>query len=159
MTMDMMGAGWLIPFAFAIQGVSAVLILIRLVRGPTGPDRVVAIDALTLLGAAALALLALHTGQKVLLDAAVVLALVSFIGTTAFVLLFATREADDDAGESPRRLSGLSDRSEPSGRTRTDSAAFEAHSHSMQRESGRIWTVSPSGAVDQPQVRQPPREP
>lgn len=93
MNVDIAGAAWLIPFAFAVLGLSAILILIRLMRGPSGPDRVVAIDALTLLGAAVLALLALHTRQAALLDAAVVLALVSFIGTTAFVLLFATREA------------------------------------------------------------------
>ncbi|PKO56535.1 MAG: pH regulation protein F [Betaproteobacteria bacterium HGW-Betaproteobacteria-21] len=99
MSVEIAGAAWLIPFAFAVQGLSAVVILIRLLKGPTGPDRVVAIDALTLLGAATLALLALHTGQAVLLDAAVVLALVSFIGTTAFVLLFATREAPDNEPE------------------------------------------------------------
>jgi hypothetical protein len=51
-------------------------------------------------------------------------------------------------------LSDLSDRHEPSGKTRTDLPDFEAHSGSMQRENGQIWTVSPTGAVDQPQVRQ-----
>ena len=101
MSVAITGAAWLIPFAFALQGLSAVLIMIRLFKGPTGPDRVVAIDALTLLGAATLALLALHTGQAVLLDAAVVLALVSFIATTAFVLLFSTREAPEEVPQAP----------------------------------------------------------
>lgn len=104
MTVEIAGAAWLIPFAFAIQGLSAVLILIRLLKGPTGPDRVVAIDALTLLGAAALALLALHSAQSVLVDAAVILALVSFVGTAAFVLLFTAREPppDDSARDLPK---------------------------------------------------------
>ncbi|MEI2421798.1 hypothetical protein V6O07_16090, partial [Arthrospira platensis SPKY2] len=35
-----------------------------------------------------------------------------------------------------------------------DSVVFEAHSGSMQRKNGRIWTASPTGAADQPQVRQ-----
>ena len=49
---------------------------------------------------ATIALLALSTGQPMLLDAAVVLSLVSFLGTTAFILLFRRRgrEADPAAG-------------------------------------------------------------
>jgi uncharacterized membrane protein len=68
--------------------------------------------------------------------------------------LFALRQGE--RAQMPRRLSDLSDRDEPSGKTRTDLSGFEAHSGSMQRESGQIWTVFPTGAVDQPQVRQPP---
>ncbi len=101
MTVDMVGAAWVLPLAFILQGVSAALIMVRLLRGPTAPDRVVAIDALTLLGVAVVALVALATAQAVLLDAAVVLALVSFLGTTAFMLMFAPRKtaAERRAGE------------------------------------------------------------
>ncbi len=56
--------------------------------------------------------------------------------------------------EESSSLSGLSDRREPGGKARPDSVVFEAHSGSMQRENGRIWTASPAGAADQPQVRQ-----
>jgi hypothetical protein len=42
-----------------------------------------------------------------------------------------------------RRLSDLSDRHEPSGKTRAGLPGFEAHSGSMQRENGQIWTVFP----------------
>ncbi len=94
MSFELAGAAWVIPLAFAVQGVSVALILARLLRGPTGPDRVVAIDALSLLGTAALGLFALHSRQAVMLDVAVVLALVSFISTTAFMLMFRTREAE-----------------------------------------------------------------
>ncbi|PTD96948.1 monovalent cation/H+ antiporter complex subunit F [Pseudothauera lacus] len=101
MNVEIVGAGWVLPLAFVLQGASAALIVVRLLRGPTAPDRVVAIDALTLLGVAVVALLALHTAQSALLDAAVVLALVSFLGTTAFMLMFAPRkgEAERLAGE------------------------------------------------------------
>jgi len=57
----------------------------------------------------------------------------------------------------PRSLSDLSDRSEPGGRARTVLHDFEAHSGPMQREIGQKWTALPTGAVDQPQVRQAPR--
>jgi uncharacterized protein len=56
-----------------------------------------------------------------------------------------------------RSLSDLSDRSEPGGRARTDFHVFEAHSWPMQRKNGETWTALPTGAVDQPQVRQAPR--
>ena len=54
----------------------------------------------------------------------------------------------------PGSLSALSDRREPSGKARPDLTGFEAHSGSMQQKTGRIWTASPTGAADQPQVRQ-----
>lgn len=47
-----------------------------------------AIDALTLLGVAALVLFSLWQSQRVLLDVAVLLALLSFIGSAAYALLF-----------------------------------------------------------------------
>lgn len=85
------GAAWVLPLTFALLALGAALILLRLVRGPRAPDRVVAIDALTMIAIAAIALLALATAQPMLLDAAVVLSLVSFLGTTAFILLFHRR--------------------------------------------------------------------
>lgn len=88
MNIELAGAAWVLPVVFALQGASAVLIVARLLRGPRATDRVVAIDALTLLGIGVAALLALVTAQAILLDAAVVLALVSFLGTAAYMLMF-----------------------------------------------------------------------
>jgi multicomponent Na+:H+ antiporter subunit F len=88
MEIHIAGAFWVLPVALTLLVVSATLVVVRLLRGPTGPDRVVAIDALTLLGVAAVALGAVLTGQVVFLDVAVVLALVAFLGTVAFSLLF-----------------------------------------------------------------------
>ncbi|MBP7641536.1 MAG: multiple resistance and pH regulation protein F [Thauera sp.] len=85
------GAAWVLPLTFALLALGAALILLRLVSGPRAPDRVVAIDALSMIAIAAIALLALATAQPMLLDAAVVLSLVSFLGTTAFILLFHRR--------------------------------------------------------------------
>jgi multicomponent Na+:H+ antiporter subunit F len=92
MTIELAGAWWVLPVAVALLAVSGLLILLRLLKGPTGPDRVVAIDALTLLGVAAVALGAMLSEQTVFLDVAVVLALVTFLGTVAFALLFREEE-------------------------------------------------------------------
>lgn len=94
MTVNLVGAAWVLPLVVALIAASAGLVLLRLLRGPTGADRVVAIDALTLLGVAAIATVSLMTGQAVFLDVAVVLALVSFLGTVGFALLF--RKEDDE---------------------------------------------------------------
>lgn len=65
--------------AFAI-----VLAFARLVRGPTLPDRVVAIDLLGVLSAGLLVVAASATDQQALLDVAMVIALISFVGTVAY---------------------------------------------------------------------------
>ena len=102
MMSEIAGAAWVLPLTFALQGISAALILARLVRGPRAVDRVVAIDALTMIAIGVIALLALSAAQPMLLDAAVVLALVSFLGTTAFILMFRRRgRGADEAVTAP----------------------------------------------------------
>lgn len=92
MNIELAGAFWVIPVVVAMLGVSGLIIVVRLFKGPTGPDRVVAIDALTLVGVAAVALGAMISGQIVFLDVAVVLSLVAFLGTVAFAPLFRKSE-------------------------------------------------------------------
>ena len=105
MNIELAGAAWVLPLTFVLQGLSAVLIVIRLLRGPRATDRVVAVDALTLLGIGVVALIALATAQPMLLDAAVVLALVSFLGTAAYMLMFRrhgrTPETAGQDGDTP----------------------------------------------------------
>jgi multicomponent Na+:H+ antiporter subunit F len=93
MTVELAGAFWVLPTVVTLLAVSGVLIVVRLLLGPTGPDRVVAIDALTLLAVAAVTLGAMISGEIVFLDVAVVLSLVAFLGTVAFAPLF---RKDDD---------------------------------------------------------------
>ncbi|NBB69948.1 MAG: multiple resistance and pH regulation protein F [Alphaproteobacteria bacterium] len=61
-----------------------VLAAVRLIIGPTLPDRVVALDLLTMLVVAFLTLFALASGVGAYLDAALALALVGFLATIAF---------------------------------------------------------------------------
>ncbi len=61
-----------------------LLTVARLLRGPSLPDRVVALDLLTTLGIGVIATYAIATNQTALLDVAVATALISFLGTVAF---------------------------------------------------------------------------
>ena len=65
-------------------GVTMFLALYRLVRGPSLPDRVVAIDLIGTATVGAIAAYDILTEQPVLLDAATVVTLVAFLGTVAF---------------------------------------------------------------------------
>lgn len=60
------------------------LALFRIYKGPTSFDRVVALDLIGGICLCFIIMFAIQFGQNVLLDAAFVIALVSFIGTVAF---------------------------------------------------------------------------
>lgn len=68
----------------AMVSIAIVLSFVRLVWGPSLPDRVVALDLIAIEVVAAVAIYEIATEQPVLLDAAIVLALVAFLGTVAF---------------------------------------------------------------------------
>ena len=70
--------------AFAALSVAFVLVLIRLIRGPGLPDRVVALDTMAYLAIGFIAVYTLLTREAALLDAATTLALIAFLGTVAF---------------------------------------------------------------------------
>jgi len=57
--------------------------LYRIGRGPTAPDRMVAIDIMGIVVVGFAALLCIRTGKDYLMNVAIAWALLSFIGTTA----------------------------------------------------------------------------
>ena len=69
--------------AFALVVLALVLGFVRLVRGPSLPDRVVALDMMTVALVAFCALGAIFFEVSAFLDVAVVLALVGFLATVA----------------------------------------------------------------------------
>jgi multicomponent Na+:H+ antiporter subunit F len=79
--------------AFGLISVSMFLGLVRIVRGPTLPDRVVALDLMATLAMGFIALYAVTTDQVIFLDVAIVLALIAFLGTVAFAHFIEKREA------------------------------------------------------------------
>jgi len=74
----------LIAIAYGLVCTAFLLATLRLVRGPTMPDRVIALDLLTTLAVGFLAVHAQATGHMIYLDVALGLGLVAFIGTVAF---------------------------------------------------------------------------
>lgn len=72
--------------ATIIVALGMILAFVRLAKGPSLPDRVVAIDALATMGVGALVLTSITTGQAVLLDIALAMALITFLGTIALAL-------------------------------------------------------------------------
>ena len=75
-----------VPFLVALTmlAAAAVLTFIRLAKGPTLPDRVIAIDLIGVLLVCLLVLMAGLTAQQAFLDVAMVVALISFVGTVAY---------------------------------------------------------------------------
>jgi len=78
---------WVSTLSFISLSMMAVAIMLaafRLIRGPSLPDRVVALDLISILAAGVTAIYAIASGQAVFLDVATIIALVSFLGTVAF---------------------------------------------------------------------------
>ena len=65
-------------------GVALLVAFIRLVKGPTLPDRIVAMDLFGVLVVGVIVVLAGSSGVRATLDAAIVIALVGFLGTVAY---------------------------------------------------------------------------
>lgn len=70
--------------AAALLGGALLLAVGRLLRGPTLPDRVVALDLISTLVVGIICMCALVFDQPVYMRDALVLAVVSFLGTVAF---------------------------------------------------------------------------
>jgi len=65
-------------------GAALVLAFARLVAGPTLPDRIVAMDLIGMLVVGLIVVLAGWSGVHATLDAAIVIALIGFLGTVAY---------------------------------------------------------------------------
>jgi multicomponent Na+:H+ antiporter subunit F len=74
----------LTQFALATLGVALLLAVVRLVRGPALPDRIVAMDLIGVLVVGLIVVLAASTDVRATLDAAIVIALIGFVGTIAY---------------------------------------------------------------------------
>ena len=72
-----------IYFGLGVLLVSSYMCLYRIGRGPTAPDRTVAIDILGVILVGFCALLSLLTGRDYYMSVAIAGALLSFIGTIA----------------------------------------------------------------------------
>lgn len=72
------------PLVLVMLASAMLIAFVRLSKGPTLPDRVVAMDLLGVLAVGLIVVIAAASEQRALLDAAIVIALVGFVGTVAY---------------------------------------------------------------------------
>lgn len=72
-----------LPWVLAMLGLAIGLSLFRLVRGPDLPDRILALDTLYVLTTALLVALGIWLDSGVYFEAAMLIALLGFVGTVA----------------------------------------------------------------------------
>ena len=69
--------------ALAMLTLALLLTVVRLVRGPTLPDRILALDTMTTLAIGFICTIAIRTGVTLYLDIAIAIGLVGFLATIA----------------------------------------------------------------------------
>ncbi|AKL86136.1 Na(+)/H(+) antiporter subunit F1 [Bacillus atrophaeus] len=74
----------ILQISLGIMAVSTLLYVIRVIKGPSVPDRVIALDAIGINLIAITALVSILLRTSVFLDIILLLGILSFIGTIAF---------------------------------------------------------------------------
>ncbi|MBA7606777.1 Na(+)/H(+) antiporter subunit F [subsurface metagenome] len=80
---------------FSVLLLCFLMCLYRIARGPTAPDRTVAIDIMGIVVVGFCALLAVITGKDFYMNIAITWALLSFIGTIALAKYLEGRDFDE----------------------------------------------------------------
>lgn len=70
--------------ALALLLLALALVVVRLLRGPTLPDRILALDMITTLAIGVIAVIAIRTSFMLYLDIAISIGLLGFLSTIAF---------------------------------------------------------------------------
>jgi multicomponent K+:H+ antiporter subunit F len=73
-----------LPIALALVGAAFALTLWRLIRGPSTPDRILALDTLAVNAIALLVLLGIQQKSALYFEAGLLIAMLGFIGTVAY---------------------------------------------------------------------------
>ncbi len=74
-----------LSIAFALVGAAFALAFLRLLKGPDAADRILALDTLYINAIALLVLLGIHLASPLYFEAALLIALMGFVGTVALV--------------------------------------------------------------------------
>jgi len=83
--------GVTVAIALGFIALALILTFVRLLRGPSLSDRVVALDMFTILAMGLIALRVIATGQALYLEIAIALGLVAFMATVFFARLIEAR--------------------------------------------------------------------
>jgi multicomponent K+:H+ antiporter subunit F len=75
--------GTAVYIAFGLVSVALLMSFLRLLIGPSKPDRILALDTLYVNTVALLVLLGIHLGSNLYFEAALLIAMIGFVGTVA----------------------------------------------------------------------------
>lgn len=76
-----------------------ILTVIKVIKGPTLPDRILALDMLAATALGFIAVIGIKTGYTLYVDIAIALGLVGFLATVAFArFVLARGKTEEDAG-------------------------------------------------------------
>jgi multicomponent Na+:H+ antiporter subunit F len=78
--------------SFALLGLAAAMILVRLVAGPTLADRILCLDALTMVAAGGICVFSIEAATYAYLDLSIALALAGCLSTAAFARYLLSRK-------------------------------------------------------------------
>lgn len=95
--MDLLGIAVDVSFVLVMLGVAFAFV--RLLKGPSLPDRIVALDMMTVLIVSFCGLYAMLSDDTAFVDVAIVLALVGFLATVALARFVERRAAQMDVGQ------------------------------------------------------------
>jgi multicomponent Na+:H+ antiporter subunit F len=99
-----------LTFGFVALATGLAACLLRVLRGPSLADRVLAVDLMTVVGAGLMAVTAIAFDDTVLLDVALVLIVTGFVGTATFAQ-FIERNRREASAETPAE--GTARRTQP----------------------------------------------
>ncbi len=83
--------GILVGFVLPLLSISMLIIFLRLFRGPSVVDKVIALDLLVIIGISIVAVYAVLFDQPMIIDISLILALIAFLSTIAFAFFYEKR--------------------------------------------------------------------
>lgn len=84
MMTDTLFLTWAIRIALTLLSASFLLTALRVIMGPTLPDRILGLDMLVAVAIGFIAVIGIKTGYSLYVDIAIALGLVGFLATVAF---------------------------------------------------------------------------
>lgn len=94
-----------ISIGLVALGIAFLLTVYRVIKGPTLPDRVVALDMLVGIVIGFIGVIAIRTGFTLYIDIAISLGLVGFLATVAFARFILARGRDGSSEGAPAPVS------------------------------------------------------
>ena len=87
---------WIVEIVYVLLSASLLLAFVRLVIGPSLPDRVVAMELIASIVAAMVGVHAIDTGVSAYLDIAIVLSITAFLAAIGFARFIQIKGIHDD---------------------------------------------------------------